>query len=285
MKVAVLTDERFSRVAGDVDVVLAADEDPERDADAITKLLDQAVDVAIVVGDDRTFARAATARLEHNRGRAERLDFGIIAAGDTVTVATAIDAPTMSRKALQKFRTALDRDRTRRISVPTLRVVDATRSAATLAFGFGMGLPVDYFRELERTSMSGRVGTTVSLTRMARERRGSESLVEADVFIDWEPRAEHFGYLLATLLHETWFDVGMGKGATARLGRSVLDVVGARSRVGRLVQRAAGSGPETFQRIHIDTNSSYVVDGAVVDIVKPRTVAITEGPTVRCLVP
>ena len=75
--------------------------------------------------------------------------------------------------------------------------------------------------------------------------------------------------------------LGRARGPSFLLGRSALELFESRSRVGRLMQRATGRGAEGFERIHIDTNSGYVLDGELFDPRIPRTIAVSAGPSLR----
>lgn len=286
MNYAVLWDRRFDRARRhwEVDVTV---EGHGSLAGATSKLLDDGVEVVVVLGDDFTLSRLATALHEELRDDARTLELLPIDVGAVATVSAAIEAPSTGWRDRRRVTKALETADVRRTRVPSMRVVDSALGAARIAFGFGMGTPFDFFEALARNDRSGRLGSVESLARLARERvRDSKAgVVEGDVFVDWAATAERFGYLLATPLEQTWFDVAMGRECSLRLGRRTLDLLGSRSRVGRLVERAAGAGAETFRRVHIDTNSGYVVDGELFDPRRPRTIAITEGPSVHCLIP
>jgi hypothetical protein len=286
MNYAVLWDRRFDRARRhwDVDVTL---EGHGSLAAPVSGLLDDGVEAAVVLGDDFTLSRLATALHEELRDDARRFELLPVDVGEVCTVAQAIEAPGTGWRDRRRTAKALNSADLRRTRVPSLRVVDSALASARLGFAFGMGTPFDYFEARARSERGRRLGALESVARLTRDtlRDSRGRAVEADIFVDWEPSAERFGYFVATPLERTWFDVAMGRGATYRVGRRALELVGARSKVGRVVENATGAGAEQFQRVHIDTNSGYVVDGELFDPRRPRTVAITDGPRVHCLIP
>jgi hypothetical protein len=285
MKHAVVWDRRFesARRHWEVDVFV---EGQGTLAPAVSRMLDDGVEVAVVLGDDSTLSRMATALHEELRDDARTLELLPLDVGSVSTVAAALDAPSVGRRGRRHVLRALKQMDVRRARVPSLRIVDSAMSGARLGFAFGMGALFDYFEALARSERNG-LETVSSLARLARDtlRDNKAAVVEAEVYVDWDAAADRFAYLLATPLEQTWFDVYMGRDATVRIGRRALALLGSRSRVGRLVESARGRGTQAFRRIHIDTNSGYVVDGELLDPQRPRTIALSDGPRVHCLIP
>ena len=235
-------------------------------------------EVLVVFGDDWALARVVTHLHELRRDLATIPAILAVGRGD-VTAASGAEPPSV-----RKLERALKRGELEIEQRPTLRVVDSAERHAMLAFNIGLGLPFELFEARARSGRRGPLKTIDALIRMSVQ--GPEELVDADVFVDWEKSAERFRLFLASAGSHSWFDVGMGaSGPGFRLGKSALELVEARSRLGRIVSRVSGHRAEPFRRIHIDTNSGYVLDGELFDPGLPRTIAIEAGPRVRFAVP
>lgn len=217
----------------------------------------------VVVGDDATLGAIATTYYERLRDPVQRLEIVYLASGPADDVATHIDASTVTSRALR--RASSGRQTTFR-RVPTLRVVDTAEPRATIGFTLGVGALVDHFVNAGR------------LRR--RDLLRPVDLLNVAVTVDWAPYDDEVGYLLATALPRCWGGVAMGDGLTVRIGRGPTRLLQTRSRVGTIVERARGVGATSCNTIHIDGKTHYLVDGMVVDHPQPRTIAVTQGPSV-----
>ncbi len=267
MSVKVVVDARFDDLAAPrLDIT-----DRGRCAAWVAEALADGVHAVVVVGDDATLAALATAFTYDVHGRSEPLTFYPLAAGALHTVADSLNAAAASKRNLSRAVGDIETGRLKPRLISTLRVVDSMQTGCELAFGLGLGGIVDL------------VGADRGMRRrdaLKQAMRGVD-MVDADVFVDWQPVASRFGYLLASSVERSWSGVQMGAGATLRFGDSPLDLVRGATRVGRVVERVSGGRALAFRRVHIDTNNDYVVDGLVRRSTKPRVVALTPGPQVR----
>lgn len=275
MKWRAVADARWAEVGAQLHP-LCASLDSDVSA-AVDEACAEHPDVVVVVGDDGTVTRVATHLYEQRRDEATVPLLLVVPQGAVTAVAEGVGAPSSAARLRRHLEAGKLGVRTR----PSLRVVDTSHPATRLAFNVGMGLPFDFLAARARSERGGRLALVEAFARTARNDVAEGELVEADVFADWKPYAEHLRYLLVSAGAHGWFGVEMGRGPSFRLGRSALELFESRSRVGRLMQRATGRGAESFERIHIDTNSGYVLDGELFDPRIPRTIAVSAGPSLR----
>lgn len=280
MKWSVVCDERWvddARALGSVAAAIRPGAMLDRHFTA------EGAEVLAVVGDDWTLGRVMTHFGEVRPDIATPPAILVVPRGDA---APAGDGIAKRRGSLPKLRRRLAAGDAETALVPTLRVVDSAERHALLGFNIGLGLPFDFFEARARTGRTGAVGNIDALVRLGRT-TARQDLAEGDVWVDWIKRGERFRLLLASAVGRTWFGVDMStepEGPGLRLGKSIVEVAEARSRVGRVLSRFTGHRAEPFDRIHIDTNVGYVLDGELFDPRSPRTIAIEAGPRVRFVV-
>ncbi len=279
MKWTVLYDEAFDPPQGlgePIPVPRVGELAPTRWGDELD------VPTVVVAGDDWTVSRVTTLMYELNRESSRHPTIVLLRRGDDDTVADAVGTRGRDRRPRQLVR-MLKRGAFDTARLPAIRVVDSAFPHALIGFNFGMGLMYEIFEARARASVGGRLGTLEALGRTAMDSlRGERDPVDATVAIGWERRADRFGQLLASGLRQTWFDIRMNKrGPSVLLGDRPAQLLEGRSRLGRLAQIARGDAAEKFSRIHIDSDSGYVLDGELFDPGLSRSILVEPGPSVQ----
>lgn len=243
--------------------------------------------VIVLDGDDRLFSRAMTAFRRHHRGRERPLEFLPLQVGRFHRLADEVGAPKPTlrvRKRLARVgREGVETKRRRR----TLRVTSSAYPAPIWGFSAGAGLFFRMFEILLRSDGRGLSGLGSVVSQIAREvTSGPEQRFEplgARVAVDYEPWSERLGYLVASGLETSWLGIQIAEERSARwLGSET-----ASGFVTKLASTAAlpgflqGTDAREFERIHVDGDGGFVVDGELYDPGEPHILQIAEGPYVE----
>lgn len=245
----------------------------------------------VLDGDDRLAARALTVYQRRQSVRERPVRFVPLQTGRFQRLAKSLGGPAPRKRLARLLAEEGVPEHWSEQRRRSLRVTTSARAAPLWGFNFGMGVVFDLFETLARTEGGGFSGWSSMGSKLVRQLASAETgRLEpegARLSVDYEPRDEALGYLVASGLERTWMGISAAQGRApgwsgGRATRSFLREVAGSAAVPRFLR---GGGGDTFERIHVDGPGGFVLDGELYDPAEPHVVQVAVGPTVRFIVP
>ena len=122
-----------------------------------------------------------------------------------------------------------------------------------------------------------------SFDQLAKGLSGASSSLNATasrMSVDWSPMEASCGWVHASTLERSWLNAQISSDGEPRYrtGDGVLEWLSHTTRLGKLV--GGGSPANSFDAIHIDADTGYVVDGRRISR-RPRVIQVRRGPRIR----
>jgi hypothetical protein len=266
--------------------------DPRRFAVATIEELEQgeacravehAARLIVLDGDDRLVSRAVTAYQRRHSGRDEPLEFMPLETGRFHRIADEVGGPEPSERLASRVAEGEIREETSTARRRALRITSTARPAPIWGFSVGNGLFFRLFEMLQRSEGGGVAGLRSVVGQLADDWAGGTGQrfesVGARVSVDYTPRTDKLGYLIASGLEQTW--LGLRGADGSRPGWQGSETAGelVKSVAGAAIPSFLGGTPgDAFDRIHVDGPGGFVVDGELFEASGPHVLQVAPGP-------
>lgn len=247
--------------------------------------LDPSFDPVVIDGDDRTVGAVVTARVRQRSPGDTEVRFCPLRTDGFDTIASAVDGPEREPDVPGRLDERVGSNRWRATQLPSIRTTPSTEAASQYGFNFGAGAVFALF-ELRYRAGDRFGGWRRTLGEWARKLVSSrgETLFEPEtcrMTIDYEPRGETLGFLLASALETSWFGWSFdADGPRWQGGESGSDFIREAARARTLPSFVRGESGHAFDRIHIDWTGGYVLDGELYDPDVPYVLQLAPGPQI-----
>ena len=248
-----------------------------------SRAIERQAEVMVLDGDDRLVSRAVTAFRRRHRGRERPVRYLPLRTGRFDRIAAELGAPKPSRRLAKRMLDDPERFQESTTQRRALRVVTSARPAPVWGFSVGLGLFFRLFEILQRSEGQGLSGLRSAVGELARQVTGGEGrrfeAVGARVSVDYQAWAEQVGYLVASGLESSWLGLSLADRVEPRWEGSE----SAGGLVGKVAGSAAlpgflqGGAGRAFERIHVDGNEGFVVDGELYDPAEPHVLQVGPG--------
>lgn len=242
----------------------------------------ETTELVVVDGDDRLVHRALTAGRQLSPALRRGLRWAPLRGGEFDRIARDLGAPRPSaaERAVEAW---LDRRSPPVVERPAIRVEASSIDHSLVGLTVGGGACYTFLEARHRGGGLGDLGRTLGefargLTSSGRNGPGEDSLRFS---VDYRPRAEALGYLLASGLRTSWFGIELGDADGARMlaGEQTGELVSRLARDRALPSLTRGSG-ERFDRIHLDWSGDFAVDGELYSPASPYALEIAQDHSV-----
>jgi hypothetical protein len=266
-------------------------EEDEAIGPVLGDLLAQGVTDLVIDGDDRFVHRVITAYLSDVSLRSRPLRFLPVGGHPLSTIAHHAQGGLDARDIAALLRSEKDTD-WEVVSVRALKVTSSNHRSAHYGFGFGAGWWHGAFEAYHRSGRPYGASLARSVVNLGRDVLGSSGAsmgAEPIRFtVDYRPMGESWRHLHVTSLSRGWLGVaGAVNGeACLRLGSDEKELLGQAVR-GRVVSGLGTREPVSvrFERLHLQGQLGYVLDGELYGSSGPQVVEVCHGPRVYFLKP
>lgn len=242
----------------------------------------EGTELVVLDGDDRLVHRALTAGRQLSPELARGLRWAPLRRGRFDRIARDLGAPRPG-EARDAVETWLERESPSVVERPSLRVDASSLEHSLVGLTVGGGACYTIVEALHRGGGLGELGRTLGefVRGMASSARGGPSDEAVRLSVDYSPRGEEMGYLLASGLRTSWFGVALGGEQEAKMvaGEQPGELASRLARERALPSLTSGAG-ESFGRIHLDWSGDLAVDGELYSPDSPYALEIAQGGAV-----
>lgn len=292
--IVAVTDSRFPHAQTALDSVgslVQVNPSLERETDQLRDAIDGA-DYLALVGGDALIGFTVDVILDSSQNWPEDGPSLIpVDAPKTSAIGQRVSSVESSDLQLSSIPGRLEAGDLHKVSVESLRVVSSAEPRPHYGFSFGAGVVYEFFEQLQRTGgkliEQGLSLTKQVFNRVLSDRGGTPTRHRARMSVDRREQQERdFGYLVATSLGESWFGWSAGdvsgtptvfSGADAEKLleasiRSSLSFLG--------LEAGEHDWSRSFDTLHIDWNTGFVLDGRLFDCRQPHAIELRSGPKI-----